>query len=142
MKYLLDTNIISELIKKTPDKNVASFIKNLDEEKIYLSAITIGEIKYGIENTKSETKKEELTHWLYSHLFKRFENKIIDIDSEVMIAWAKTTYKLQKIGKPMPIMDLLIASTCIAKNYILITRNEKDFAALDMEIINPFEISH
>jgi len=58
LKYLLDTNIISELIKKTPNQNVASFIKNLDEEKIYLSAITIGEIKYGIENTKSEPKKE------------------------------------------------------------------------------------
>lgn len=140
MKYLLDTNIISELIKEKPSQNVVSFIKSINEDAFVLSVITIGEIKFGIENSKSKAKKEELKNWLYNHLLQRFKNKIIDIDIETILVWAKTAHKLQAIGKPMPIMDLLIASTCIAKNLILVTRNEKDFKALDIELINPFEI--
>jgi len=139
LRYLLDTNIISELIRDKPNQNVISFIKSINEDAIMLSVVTIGEIKFGIENSKSETKKEELKNWLYNHLLQRFENKIIDIDIETILIWAKTTHKLQTIGKPMPIMDLLIASTCIAKNLILVTRNEKDFKALDIKLINPFE---
>jgi toxin FitB len=141
LKYLLDTNIISELIKDNPNENVVSFIKSINEDAFVLSVVTIGEIKFGIENSKSEAKKEELKNWLYNHLLQRFENKIIDIDIETILVWAKTTHKLQTIGKPMPIMDSLIAATCLAKNLILVTRNEKDFNALEIELINPFEIA-
>lgn len=141
MKYLLDTNIISELIKDNPNENVVSFIKSISEDAFVLSVVTVGEIKFGIENSKSEAKKEELKNWLYNHLLQRFENKIIDIDIETILVWAKTTHKLQTIGKPMPIMDSLIAATCLAKNLILVTRNEKDFSALEIELINPFEIA-
>ncbi len=141
MKYLLDTNIISELIKDNPNENVVSFIKSISEDAFVLSVVTVGEIKFGIENSKSEAKKEELKNWLYNHLLQRFENKIIDIDIETILVWAKTTHKLQTIGKPMPIMDSLIAATCLAKNLILVTRNEKDFNALEIELINPFQIA-
>jgi toxin FitB len=141
LKYLLDTNIISELIKDNPNENVVSFIKSINEDAFVLSVVTVGEIKFGIENSKSEAKKEELKNWLYNHLLQRFENKIIDIDIETILIWAKTTHKLQTIGKPMPIMDSLIAATCLAKNLILVTRNEKDFNALEIELINPFEIA-
>lgn len=140
MKYLLDTNIISELVSKKPNEEVLKFLSSLDDNSVYLSVITIGEIKSGIENLQNITKKENLTKWLENDLLKKFENKIINIDVDIMITWGKINHNLKNIGKPLPIMDSLIASTCISKNCILITRNEKDFQNLELTIINPFSL--
>lgn len=138
MSYLLDTNIISELISKTPNKRVTDFILSLNEESLYLSVITIGEIKAGIEKLDDGQKKEKLLHWLENDLLVRFYNRIIDIDIEIMLQWGITNTQLKKIGKPLPVMDSIIGSTAQAKNLILLTRNEKDFKNLDIKIINPF----
>lgn len=138
MSYLLDTNIISELISKTPNKRVTDFILSLNEESLYLSVITIGEIKAGIEKLDDGQKKEKLLHWLENDLLIRFYNRIIDIDIEIMLQWGITNIQLKKIGKPLPVMDSIIGSTAQAKNLILLTRNEKDFKNLDIKIINPF----
>lgn len=138
MSYLLDTNIISELISKTPNKRVTDFILSLNEESLYLSVITIGEIKAGIEKLNDGQKKEKLLRWLENDLLVRFYNRIIDIDVEIMLQWGITNTQLKKIGKPLPVMDSIIGSTAQAKNLILLTRNEKDFKNLDIKIINPF----
>jgi len=116
LKYLLDTNIISELVSKNPNANVINFISLLDEKTLYLSVIT-----------------EE-------DLMARFANRIVNIDMETMLIWANENQKLKSVGRPLPIMDTLIASTCIANDFILITRNEKDFINLDLKIINPFNV--
>ncbi len=139
MKYLLDTNVISELIGKSPNQNVVSFLERLNEDDLCLSVITIGEIKFGIEKLQDGTKKEKLLDWLYNDLFTRFEHKIIDVDIDTMLKWGYINSKLQKIGRPIPIMDALIASTVLSKNLTLLTRNEKDFKDLDIEMINPFK---
>ena len=141
MKYLLDTNIISELISNQPNQSVLDFLSLINENDIYLSVITIGEIKSGIENVKSLDKKEKLSKWLEDELLKRFENRIINIDINAMMTWGKINQNLKSIGKPLPIMDSLIATSCICHEFILITRNEKDFQNLVLKIINPFKIS-
>lgn len=141
MKYLLDTNIISEFISKNPNQKVLDYINSLDENDIYLSVITIGEIRFGIEKLDKENQKkkiESLSYWLNNDLMQRFEGRILDVDLEIMLKWGEINAKLQKIGKPMPIMDSLIASSCLAKEFVLITRNEKDFYSFNMEMINPF----
>lgn len=138
MKYLLDTNIISELISKQPNQKVLEFISSLSEDDSYLSVITIGEIKSGIENVKSIERKEKLSLWFEQDLLPRFQNRIIDIDVNIMITWGKINQTLKNIGKPLPIMDSLIASSCIYGNFTLVTRNEKDFQNLDITIVNPF----
>lgn len=138
MKYLLDTNIISEFISKKPNKKVVDFVNSLDENDLFLSVITIGEIKYGVEKVNSKIKKEHLVDWLENNLLQRFYGKIVDIDVDVMIKWGELNYQLKSIGRSMPIMDSLIASSCITKGFILITRNEKDFSGFNLEIINPF----
>jgi len=140
VKYLLDTNIISELISKQPNENVLSFLEKKDESSIFLSVITIGEIKSGIEKLQDHNKKTTLLTWLHDDLLNRFSGRIVDIDVEIMLEWGKLNQKLKCIGKPMPIMDSLIASTSSSKNFILVTRNEKDFQNLDINIINPFDI--
>lgn len=138
MKYLLDTNIISELISKQPNQKVLEFISSLREDDTYLSVITIGEIKSGIENVKSIERKEKLSLWFEQDLLSRFQNRIIDIDVNIMITWGKINQTLKSIGKPLPIMDSLIASSCIYGGFTLVTRNEKDFQNLDITIVNPF----
>lgn len=138
MKYLLDTNIISELISKQPNQKVLDFISSIDEVNIFLSVITIGELKSGIENIESTQRKEQLTLWFEHDLLLRFQNRIINIDTNIMIRWGKINQNLKNIGKPLPIMDSLIASSCIDSGFTLVTRNEKDFQNLDINIINPF----
>ena len=138
MKYLLDTNIISEFISKIPNKNVIDYIVALDENDLYLSVITIGEIKAGIEKLDSGSKKEKLLHWLENDLLDRFQDKIIAIDTEVMLQWGAINHRLKLLGKPLPIMDSLIGATCEMNDVILITRNEKDFKNLNIKVVNPF----
>ncbi len=138
MKYLLDTNIISEFISKTPNKNVINYILALDENNLYLSVITIGEIKAGIEKLDKGSKKEKLLHWLENDLLNRFQNRIIDIDTEVMLQWGAINHRLKQLGKPLPIMDSLIGATSEINDFILITRNEKDFKNLNIKVVNPF----
>lgn len=116
-----------------------AFISDLDEERLYLSVITIGEIKSGIEKLDDGKKKETLLHWLENDLLIRFHNRIVEIDIEVMLQWGKIHTELKKMGKPLPVMDSIIGSIAQAKNFILLTRNEKDFKHLDIQMINPFD---
>ena len=138
MKYLLDTNIISEFIAKKPNQKVLDFVTYLDESDVYLSVITIGEIKFGIQKVQNQTKKEQLLLWLENDLLQRFKGKIVDIDTETMLTWGELNQHLQSIGRVIPIVDSLIASSCVSKDFTLITRNVKDFYNFDLEIINPF----
>jgi len=138
LKYLLDTNIISEFISKTPNKNVIKHILTLDENDLYLSVITIGEIKAGIENLDDGSKKEKLLYWLENDLLNRFEKRIVDVDTDVMLQWGVINNKLKKLGRPLPIMDSLIGVTSEVKSFTLLTRNEKDFKNLNIKIVNPF----
>jgi tRNA(fMet)-specific endonuclease VapC len=138
LKYLLDTNIISELISKNPNEKVVKFINDLNVDDVFLSAITIGEIKSGIENVQSNAKKELLSQWLHNDLLYKFENRIISIDIEIMLTWGSINHKLKKQGQALPIMDSIIGATCLSKELALITRNEKDFQNLAIKIINPF----
>jgi len=141
LKYLLDTNIISEFISKKPNQKVLNYVSSLDENDIYLSVITIGEIRFGIEKLDQEyqsKKIEMLSSWLDNDLMQRFEGRIVDIDKETMLKWGEINGQLQKMGRPMPIMDSLIASSCLAKEFVLITRNTKDFYSFEIEMVNPF----
>ena len=138
MQYILDTNIISEFISRTPNQKVIDYILTLNENDIYLSVITIGEIKAGVEKLADGQKKDKLLYWLEHDLLVRFENRIIDIDTEIMLQWAIVNTKLKQLGKPLPIMDSLIGATSQVKDMVLLTRNEKDFKNLDIRMVNPF----
>jgi predicted nucleic acid-binding protein len=131
--------VISELIAAVPNREVLDFVNHLENSDIYLSVITIGEIKFGIENVQSSTKKEQLFNWLHDDLLVKFEGKIVDINIEVMLAWGALSHKSKKSGKPLPLMDSLIAATCAAFDFTLITRNEKDFQNLNIQIMNPYK---
>ena len=140
MKYLLDTNIISELISPQPSLQVATYLKGLDESTIYLSVITIGEIETGIQRLPHSKKKAYLSQWLHEELLPRFDSRIIDIDTEVMLRWGELTGRLKSKGISLPIMDTLIGASSLVSGCTLITRNEKDFRHMGISIINPFTL--
>ncbi len=89
MKYLLDTCVISELIKTEPEISVINWLNSINEEDVYLSVLTIGEIQKGIEKLPASKRKEKLQIWLDSDLQQRFNGRIIDINNEIALCWGK-----------------------------------------------------
>ncbi|WP_414621108.1 type II toxin-antitoxin system VapC family toxin [Calothrix sp. CCY 0018] len=136
---LLDTCVISELVAKQPSEKVIDWIDNLEQESIYLSVITIGEIYKGIEKLPESKRKVNLQKWLNEELLIRFRGKILVVDTDVMLVWGKLTARLEIEGKRMPAIDSLIAAIAIHHNCSLITRNEDDFKNVALSIINPWK---
>ena len=137
MKYLLDTNVISELQKSNCNQNVKKFIEALHWEDIYLSSITVGELCYGVEKLPHSKKKHDLSIWLYSQLPEWFNDRIIGLEIEVFIEWGKIRAALPRT---LPTVDSLIAASAIVNHMFLVTRNTKDFDGIDgINLINPWE---
>lgn len=139
MKYLLDTCVISELVSKKPNSNVVEFVDSLDDEDVYLSVITIGEITKGIEKLPKSKRKQELHLWLREDLLVRFSGKTIPIDNDVITEWGLLTARLELSGTSIPAIDSLIAATALTYAFALVTRNVNDFEGSGVEIVNPWE---
>lgn len=139
MKYLLDTCVISELVAKQPSEKVIDWIDNIEQESVYLSVITIGEIYKGIEKLPESKRKINLQKWLNDELIIRFRGKILLVDTDVMLVWGELTGRLDIEGKRMPAIDSLIAAIAIHNNCSLVTRNEDDFKNVALSIINPWK---
>jgi predicted nucleic acid-binding protein len=140
MTYLLDTCLISELVSKQPNQKVLGWLDAQLPETLYLSVITIGEIAKGISKLASSQRKADLNIWLNETLPDRFAGRIIGVDLETMLLWGDRVGKLEKQGRPLPIMDSLIAAIAIHTSLSLVTRNEKDFAGSGVVIVNPWAI--
>jgi predicted nucleic acid-binding protein len=138
MTFLLDTCVISELVARRPNPAVVQWVDSVEEDKLFLSAITIGEIKRGIEKLADSTRKSALQEWLEDDLLIRFRDKILPVDTAVMLVWGQLAADLEKQGKRMPAIDSLIAATCLRGGLDLVTRNESDFAHSSVTVINPW----
>ncbi|MCP4604853.1 MAG: type II toxin-antitoxin system VapC family toxin [Proteobacteria bacterium] len=139
MRFLLDTCVISELVSRQPDLGVVKWIDSIDEVKLFLSSITIGEIKKGIEKLATTNRQRALSEWLEDELLVRFKDKVLPIDTAVMLVWGKLVADLEKQGKPMPAIDSLLAATALQGGLTLVTRNEDDFAHCGAIVVNPWE---
>ncbi len=139
MRYLLDTCAISELIAKRPNPDVVQWIDSLDDGQVYLSVITLGEIKRGIEKLPDSVRKDQLNDWLNDNLIIRFKGRILAIDTPVMLTWGALTAQLERQGRTLPAVDSMIASIALHGGYHLVTRNERDFAGTGVDVINPWK---
>ncbi|MCP4178852.1 MAG: type II toxin-antitoxin system VapC family toxin [bacterium] len=140
MKYLIDTCILSELIKNKPDPNVENWFYSQNEDSLYISVISFGELRKGISKlTENSNKKTKLLGWV-AGLEKRFCERIIDINLDVAENWGHIQGELEKKGNALPIIDSLIACTAITHSMIAVTRNIKDMARSGVELINPFDV--
>ncbi|HFE37472.1 MAG TPA: type II toxin-antitoxin system VapC family toxin [Gammaproteobacteria bacterium] len=139
MKYLLDTCVISEVIKPKPSKKVVAWIKNQEEENLYLSALTFGEIEKGIEKSVDGRRKNKLRLWVEEDLKQRFEGRVLNIDVRVATRWGEIQGKSEKEGKPLSSIDGLIAVTGLVNNCVVVTRNISDMQQSSAELHNPWE---
>jgi predicted nucleic acid-binding protein len=137
MKYLLDTNVVSELRKRNCNRNVRAFVEPLPTTSVFMSVISMGEIAFGIRTLKDENKKAELLEWFETQLPEMFRGRIIAIDSEIMITWGNMCAD-HKATLPSP--DSFIAATALVYDLTILTRNVKDFEAIhNISLLNPWE---
>lgn len=139
MKYLLDTNVISELVAKQPASKVIDWLDNTDDSLIYLSVITIGEIKKGIERLPDSKHRTKLGDWLRDELLVRFQGHIVSLEIETMLTWGILTTMLEQKGRKLPAMDSLVAAIALQGQFVLVTRNEADFIDTGVTILNPWQ---
>ena len=138
MNYLFDTCVISELVAKSPNPEVVRWVRSLPEERVYLSVITAGEIKKGIEKLPECRRKDEISTWLYDELLPRFTNRLVALDADILLAWGSLTARLEVQGKTMPAIDSLIAASAIWGGFTLATRNVADFEWAGVRTFSPW----
>jgi tRNA(fMet)-specific endonuclease VapC len=139
MSYLLDTNVISELVARRPTQRVLDWIDVLNPHDVYLSVITIGELAKGIEKLAASGRKDILLAWLDSDLILRFSGRILPIDTVTMRTWASLTARLERGGRPLPVIDSLIAALALQHGLTLATRNIADFRDTGVALVDPWQ---
>jgi predicted nucleic acid-binding protein len=137
LKYLLDTCAISELTKPQANSGVIEWLENTNSEDLYLSVINIGEIKKGINKLPASKKKQDLLFWLET-LLEDYQNRILTVDLSVMENWSLIVANAEKKGQPIASLDSIIAATAYTHHLTLVTRNERDFYACNIPVINPW----
>jgi predicted nucleic acid-binding protein len=135
VSYLLDTNVVSELRKRDPDPNVLAWYERVQGPRLFLSVLTLGEIRIGIERSrrKDPVKAASLEKWL-TRLEASYGDRVVPVDSAIADAWARLS-----VPGPLPIIDGLLAATASVRDWTLVTRNMADIARAGVRVINPFE---
>jgi len=139
MNFLLDTNVVSEWTKPRPDPGVVDWLANVDEDTVYLSVVTLAELRHGIERLSPGKRRTQLDEWLRADLPLRFEQRILPVDAAVADRWGRVVARSESKGRPMHAMDALIAATSEVYSLTLVTRNSTDFSAVAKSIVNPWE---
>lgn len=134
MSYLLDTNVVSELRKRAPDRNVLTWYESMPSDQLFLSVMTIGEIRLGIERLrrKDAMQAAALDRWL-TGLQTIYCDRIVDIDTTIADTWARFS-----VPNPVPIIDGLLAATASARNWTLVTRNTAALSRCGVRLLDPF----
>ena len=139
MIYLLDTCVISEFVAAQPTAKVVNWLADLDPETVYLSVVTIGEIQKGIEKLPASKRKEALRTWLKDDLLVRFHDRLLPLETGEMLTWGTLISRVEAKGKPMPLIDSLIAATALHHDLVVVTRDHDDFAPSGARLFNPWE---
>lgn len=139
MSYLLDTCVVSELVKKSPRREVVDWIDAQEESTLYLSALTIGELEKGIVKLPASARKTRLATWVRRDLTVRFSGRVLPIDARIASHWGAITGESERRGLPLPVVDSLIAATALVNDLQIVTRNTEDFARCGVVCINPWD---
>jgi toxin FitB len=135
--WLIDTNIVSEWVKPRPDAGIVSWLDEADEDRVFLSVVSLAEIRFGIERLAPGRRRNRLDRWLREELPERFEGRIVLVDGQVADACGRLLARARQAGRGLGAMDALIAATCQACDLVLATRNLGDFDGLGVELFAP-----
>ena len=140
MSFLLDTSVVSELVRKVPHEGVVGWLGRQDEEALYLSVLTLGELEKGISKLKASARRDRLRTWVSRDLAARFADRFLPIDVRVAARWGALTGDSEKRGKPLPVIDSLIAATALEHGLTVVTRNVADFERCGAACIDPWQV--
>ena len=135
MAYLLDTNALSEVLKKTPNQNVIDWFANTDENLQYISALSIGELQKGISRIAGSRRKDRLQDW-FNQVQARYETRILPFTIDTARIWGTMLAHIERIGRPLPVVDSLIAAIAAEHCLTVVTRNAGDFMAARVNVLN------
>ena len=139
MNYLLDICVLSEFTRHQPEERVIDWLNSIEEEKLFISVITVGEIQRGIERMPDSHRKTELLIWMNNGLLTRFAEQMVTIDAQTMLLWGSLVARLEAAGQRVDVMDSLILASALQNNLIIATRNVADFLPGGVQVINPWE---
>lgn len=137
--FLLDTCVISELVKPRPDEKVVRWVDSVDERSLFLSVLTLGELEKGISKLPESPRKTSLKEWLEQDMAERFAGRILPVDAAVAMAWGKIQGEGEKVGTKLPVIDSLLAATAEIHRLTLATRNVTDFSRCGANVFNPWD---
>ena len=137
--YLLDTNVPSEFSRDRPDPRVVAWLKAQPPTRLYLSAVTIGEIRKGLVVLPQGRRRIELEAWFHTDLLVWFRNRILPVTDSIADRWGVLEGQCQLKGTPLNTADGMIAATALEHDLTLVTRNVKDFAGLGVVLLNPWD---
>jgi predicted nucleic acid-binding protein len=135
LSYLIDTNVLSELRRREPNQGVLDWFLERPATGLYLSVLSLGEIRKGIESLHHGDRRSRLLDWLEVELPAFFSERILPVDERVADRWGRL---LSQVGRPVPAVDSLLAATALHHDLLLVTRNVRDFAYTGLEVINPW----
>lgn len=138
MKYLLDTCALSEFVKPAPNRAVLQWITQQDEMGLYVSTLSLGELKRGIEKLDAGKRKTFLQNWLGKNVMARFAERLLPLDADICKRWGTLQAQLEKQGRPIPIVDGLIAATALQHQLTIVTRNTRDMEASGAASFDPW----
>jgi predicted nucleic acid-binding protein len=138
MTWLLDTPVVSELVRATPKASVIDWLRSQDENDLFLSVLTLGELEKGIAKLSDSRRKSTLRKWVRTQLMMRFEDRLLAVDRQVASRWGMLTGTSERKGRPLPVVDSLIAATAIAHELTVVSRNATDFERCGVPCLNPW----
>lgn len=137
MNFLLDTNAVSEWVKPRPNPGVIRWMESVDEDRVFLSVISLAELRYGAERMAAGARRNRIEEWLRDELPLRFEGRVLPVDDQIAEAWGKTVARAETAGRPMGAMDAFLAATAERYRLTFVTRNVSDFPLLKA-VVNPW----
>ena len=137
--FLLDTNVISELVRRTPDPTVLKWFASLDEALIYVSVLSLGELRKGVASLPPSRRRAELDQWIESAFKTRFGDRLLLIDATVAERWGFIAAMAKSKGIALAVIDGLLAATALHHNLAIATRNVSDFEKVGVPLVNPWQ---
>lgn len=134
----MDTNVISETMKPRPDPVVLRWLGDIDEDRVYISVITIAEISYGARRLPENRRRRALEKWVRNEVLLRFDRRVLPVDQRVALHWGDIMSSREASGRPVTAMDGLIAATAVVHGLALVTRNVADFEGSVPKLIDPW----
>jgi len=138
VNFLLDTTVVSEWMKPLPNAGIIRWLADADEDRVFLSVMTLAELRYGTERLDPGVRKSRLEIWLDEELPARFEGRVLTIETRIANAWGRLMNRCTAVGRPMGAMDAFFGATAEVHELTLVTRNVSDFAASRIPLLNPW----